>query len=196
MIYIATTNYSKYKSLKRTLHLINNDIETKSIFRKKLNPPLETGKNESEDALIKARYYSEKIKGDVLCEDDRININIKNENGEIKVETISFNTKEKVAYLKQYLNRHKVADGTIVKAIVGCNNKNNSYFLEKVEIPVKFVYIHNKIYNNSSNILNYFMVPKGFLNTFSKMREINKQKFSKKYLKPPLERILEKLGYE
>lgn len=196
MIYIATTNYSKYKSLKRTLHLISKDIEAKSIFHKKLDPPRETGKDESEDALIKARYYSEKIKGNVLCEDDKININIKERNGKIRVEPISFNAKEKIARLKQYLNRHKVTDGTMVKVIVGCNNKNNSYFLEKIEIPVKFIYMHNKIYNNRSNMLNYFMAPKGFLNTFSKMGEINKQKFSKKYLKPPLARILEKLGYK
>lgn len=193
MIYITTTNYSKYKSLKRTLLLINNDIEIKNIFHKKLDPPLETGKDESEDALIKAKYYSQRLEGDILCEDDRIYVHLQTKSRkEIKVILPKVN--KKLVYLKQYLDKHKTTKGVIIKAIVGCN-KNRCY-LEKVKIPVKFVSVYNKIYSNSSNVLNYFMVPKGFLNTFSKMREINKQKFSEKYLKPPLERLLEKLGYE
>lgn len=193
MIYIATTNYSKYKSLKRALHLINNDIKTKSIFRKRLDPPLEIGGNESEDVLTKVKYYSEKIKGNILCEDDKININIKKRNGKIITETISLNAKEKIAYLKQYLSRHEAADGTMIKAIAGFNKKNNSYILERVAIPIKFISPDEKIYRNTFNALNYFMIPKGFSMTFSKMKDIDKEKFSKKYLRKPLRKIIKML---
>ncbi len=193
MIYIATTNYSRYKSLKRTLNLIDKKIKTKSIFRERIDSPKEDGKDEFEDVLIKAKYYSQKLKGYIMCEDDRIYIELKKDHSEI-IKTTSLKVNGKLDYLKQYLDKYKVAKGIIVKAIVGCNN--NNYHLEKVEIPVTFVPPAKKISNTTSNTLNYFTIPKGFLITFSEMREIDKQRFSEKYLQSPLERFLKevKLG--
>lgn len=193
MIYIATTNHSKYKSLKRTLGFINNEIETKSIFRKKLGPPLETGKDESEDALIKAKYYSQKLEGDILCEDDRIYVHLQTKSRKI-IKAISPKVNKKLSYLKRYLEKYKITKGILAKAIVGCNKKQ--CYIEKIGIPVKFVSVYNKVYNTNSNILNHFMVPEGFLSTFSEMREIDKQQFSEKYLVSPLEKVLKKLGYK
>lgn len=74
---IATSNWGKAKEIKEALRDLNLEIKTLKDFPF-IFPPEETGKTFLENALLKARYYAEKLKRICLADDSGLEVEILN----------------------------------------------------------------------------------------------------------------------
>lgn len=188
VIYIATKNPDKFKSIRRAFQLITKDIKIIGI-----DPSLpeckETGKNSRENALLKAKHYFNFTKDNTLAEDDSIYFNDLSHDKQPKHLAKTFvekNVKDQ-NYWKNFLNKHDLKTGKIVKYFCYISkDKKTKYLL----INIPFRVTNSTKIKNSKNFINNFIIPKGFNKTLSQMNQAERNEFSLKYIAPILTKII------
>lgn len=188
VIYIATKNPDKFKSIRRAFQLITKDIKIIGI-----DPSLpeykETGKNSRENALLKAKHYFNFTKDNTLAEDDSIYFNDLSHDKQPKhlAKTFVEKTVKDQNYWKNFLNKHDLKTGKIVKYFCYISkDKKTKYLL----INIPFRVTNSTKIKNSKNFINNFIIPKGFNKTLSQMNQAERNEFSLKYIAPILTKII------
>tara|TARA_B110000196_G_scaffold176508_1_gene151363 strand:+ start:432 stop:1034 length:603 start_codon:yes stop_codon:yes gene_type:complete len=175
---IGTNNKGKLKEIS---NLLPKNIEIYSPSDFKVKSPIENGKTFEENSLIKAKYFSEKLKMPCLSDDSGLEIDILGGNPGI------------------YSARWGGKKGNFVKAMnrvfKELSQKDNSWRNKKIKarfICVLTIYGHNKkIINSTGKIEGYIstsirgkngfgydsiFIPKGKKITFGEMKPFQKYK--------------------
>jgi len=189
-IYIATKNPDKFKNIRRSLQLITKHANILSI-----DPSLpgykETGKDSKENAILKAKYYFGFIQGNTLAEDDSIyfdDLPPHKQPKHLAKKFIEKTVKDQNCW-KRFLSKHILKTGKIEKHFCFIKKQNRKIKYCKAVIP--FVIRMPIEVKELKNFINNFVIPKGFDKTFSQMNEIEKKRFNKKYIIPPLAKIID-----
>ena len=187
IIYIATKNPDKLKSIRRALQLITKDIKIIGIDSS-LTECKETGKNSRENVLLKAKHYFNFTQDNTLAEDDSIYFNSLPHHKQPKHLAKMFvkKTVKYQNYWKNFLNKYNPKSGKIVKYF--CYISQNKK-IKCLGVNIPFIVTTSSKVKRSKNFINNFIIPKGFNKTLSQMDRAEKKEFSLKYIVPILNKI-------
>lgn len=184
---VATKNRRKFNKIKQLFRQFYPHLAPQPLPAK-IESPEETGKSEQENACLKANYYYEKLKSDVLVSDEGIyfdGVSVEDQPGYL-IHRQSLEYSNSLLFWNHYIQRQKIKSGKIVKVLVF--KSESCLKLSKVIIPVKFVCYHGEQPKEDS--LNSLMIPRGFNVPFVEMDQTQVKKFNKIYLRKPLTKIL------
>jgi inosine/xanthosine triphosphate pyrophosphatase family protein len=191
-LFIATKNEKKYKSISRSLNLID-----KNILVQKINETVpdcrEIGSDSHENAKIKAKHFHYFTNENTLSEDDSIffdNLPKQDQPGHL-VKRKPNKTINKKEFWEHFIKNNNLKSGKLIKhfCLITRTGKINHC---KVKIPFTVKFSDKAA--NFINPLNNFMIPKGFKKTFAVMSKEEKIKFSKVYICPKLAVLLNNLN--
>lgn len=191
-LYIATKNPRKYKSIARTINLLDEGIILYGLFDMEIPGCKEIGTNSHENSIIKARYYFNFLRENTLSEDDSIFFDNLPHQYRLK-HLAKRRTRHKISgneYWLDFIEKHNVNFGILEKHFC-LVNKAGEIYCSKTKIP--FSIRSSKLTNEDVNLLNNFIIPKSFSLTLSEMNNEEIILFSKKYLLADLESLLARL---
>ena len=190
-IIITTTNQNKIRRMKALIAAANPEIRTSSIASLKIQAPVEDGKKQSDNLLIKLNYYHKILGVNIIAEDDIIELKIDNE----YVPIISINSfivpgDDQFLEWKKYLREHNITKGRLIKCYGIILKKITS--IEKVIIPIMIDTNEKSPNQNEGNILNNFIGPESVGRTFAKMTMPERDSYMQTICLPALTKLLTK----
>lgn len=193
MVYIGTTNPQKIENIGALLRLTNSRLSYHDIIGLHITPPSETGANESERAQQKADYYFSHVHKPVISEDDGIYFDQKvpAATGIHFADTNRATLERPLDFWKDIFKKNAVVSGTLHKAyaVVTERFKNTC----TATIPFTITDPATDV-RNQNNVLNYFLVPKGFTSPIATMTDAERLNFRKQFLLEPVRNLLRQSG--
>ena len=192
MLYIATSNKSKFEKLESLIGQISPKIRVRGILDKHIKEPIENGRDEIENATIKAKYYFSILKGSVLVEDNGIYFNglkLEQQPGWKFKDSITsgMSVSGKVDYWAKFLEKNKIKMGYIRYVFVLAMNGEN--FKEEVGVPFSVLTTRSK-FSFGENILNNFVGPMGSKVPFTKMSRSELSNYRRTNILPTLVKLM------
>lgn len=186
LIIIATTNKDRFCKVKTIINQIAPKLVVKSLFDfPDMDVVLEVGQTERQNAILKAKHHWQKFKQNILSMDVGIYIDgfKKGDQPGIYVHRIrkkGQNVEQKIIfdYWYELIEKHPGIKGQIKRVIVVCSE--GKIFTRIMSTRLKFLLPKVKPQKINENPLNYFMVPDGFADSLSEM----KNKFRVEYEEP------------
>lgn len=189
-LYIATKNKSKFESLKRAIDLFEN-ILIIDIFDDSIPECEESGSTSLENAVVKADFYFNLLRENILAEDDAIyfdGLSINKQPGYIAKRMVG--NKNPSSFWSDFIKNNSVKTGRIEKNFCLINQKG----LRNTSVAtIPFSVVIPGVIIGGHNPLNNFMAPEGFRNAFSKLTDSEKLKITKKFILPKLVSLVDKL---
>jgi len=187
-LFIATKNEEKYKSISRSLNLID-----KNIFVQKINETVpdcrEIGSDSYENAEIKAKHFHRFTNENTLSEDDSVffdNLPKQDQPGHL-VKRKPKKVIDKKEYWKHFIKSNNLKSGKLIKQFCLITRIGK---INHCKVMVAFTIKSPDKTTNFINQLNNFIIPKGFKKTFAIMSKKEKVKFSKTYIVPKIAILL------
>jgi hypothetical protein len=191
MLYIATANKHKFERLEDITRQVFPELKVKDIYNKQIKPPVESGNDEFENAMIKARYYQSILGDNVLVEDDGIHFNGIGKRqqpdpkfGDIPQEIL---IRSKTDYWLKFLEKNKVKTGYIKYVFILATS--HRYFGEKTQVPFS-IHLTSEP-SSDENILNNFIIPNRSKITFAKMSKSERNHYRATNIVPVVKRLLQ-----
>ena len=190
-LFIATKNEEKYKSISRSLNLIDKNISMQKI-NETVPDCREIGSDSHENAEIKAKHFHCFTNENTLSEDDSVffdDLSKQDQPGHL-VKRKPNNVINKKEFWKHFIKINNLKSGKLIKhfCLITRTGKINHC---KVRIPFT-IKIPDKT-TNFINQLNNYIIPKGFKITFAVMSKEEKVTFSKTYVAPKIARLLKNM---
>jgi hypothetical protein len=163
-------------------------LKIESLAGYKIESPMESGRNENENARLKAVYYWNFIKNPVLSIDNGIyleSILLQNQPGIFirrlskKIQKI-YSNREIFSYWYEILKKHSSIKCKLKKALVLYDGKKE--YMQSIEIKF-FLKIpkYKDIPESENNPMNHFLFPVGFGENLFDIKESERIKYEKPY---------------
>lgn len=189
-IYVATRNPDKFKSIRRSLKLITKNVNILNIDFS-IPEHKETGKNSKENALLKVKYYFKFTQDNTLAEDTSIyfdGLPPHKQPKHLAKKFIESIVKDQNSW-KIFLSNLTIKSGKIEKYF--CFIKKEDKKIKRCKVIIPFTLKKPAEVMGLKNFINNFIIPVGFDKTFSQMNQIEKERFSHKYIITPLTKIID-----
>mgnify|MGYP000882717430 CR=1 FL=1 len=190
-IVIATSNQNKIRRMEALIAAVNPEIKVGNIVSHNIPTPIEDGKSQFENLMIKLNYYHKFLGGNIITEDDIIELQVDDEFIPI-ININNFIGPEEDQFLgwKKYLDEHKISGGRLVKCygvII-----DNEVKVEKVIIPLIVKSETENPKQSEKNILNNFIGPEKIGETFVEMTKLERDSYMQTTCLPALTKLLAK----
>jgi hypothetical protein len=188
-IKIATSNQNKIRRLESLIRTVNPEISTSNITDLNIPAPVEDGKSQTENLMIKLNYYHKLLGGNVIAEDDIIKLQVGNEFIPIiSINSVISTNEDQFVGWKSYLKERGVTRARLVK----CYGTiiDNKVGIEEVMIPLIVDTRAESPNQNEKNILNNFIGPETVGKTYVEMTTSERDAYMQTMCLPALTKLL------
>jgi inosine/xanthosine triphosphate pyrophosphatase family protein len=194
---LATSNNSKFVSLRNLIKQTNLPIRVKKLPRN-ISPPKEYGVTVSENAAIKARFYSKLLAENLMVADDGLYIDgfksVQQVGPHIKrvVGGAGVSDKKIFEYWWNLIPDGKLLKARRIRKIVIVSKDKKKYYLNFV-LKISLMRPKSKPAKILDKPLNYFMIPLGYKVPISQLTQMQRIGMQEKSLRK-LAIVLKKLS--
>jgi len=191
MLLIATTNKNKFNRLKKVIEYTFPNIKIAHIFDKKITPPVENRNDELKNVLIKAKFYYSQLQINVFVEDNGIYFyNIEpNKQLAANFKDYSYGLSPKKLFKKIsfFLKNNEIHKGYLKYVFaLACNKRT---YTKCIDVP--FLISSDVKFISDTNILNNFILPRGFNIPISQMTKKELERYRDKYISNSIKELIE-----